>query len=124
MSPTRGALLAVCGACVMPLAAGAQPRRVIQGVVLDGSNQPVPMAAVLAPRIDAAITDDSGRFRVTIPHNNAVVLDVRRVGFMQSRITLKAGGDTTLSLLLVFWPLISKLIDVARGRRGATHDKE
>jgi putative tricarboxylic transport membrane protein len=34
------------------------------------------------------------------------------------------GTITTLSLLLLFWPLISLLIDVARGKRAATHDKE
>jgi hypothetical protein len=34
------------------------------------------------------------------------------------------GTITTLSLLLVFWPLISKLIDLARGRRSAPMDKE
>jgi hypothetical protein len=28
------------------------------------------------------------------------------------------GGITTLALVLLFWPLISKLIAVARGRNG------
>ena len=48
-----------------------------------------------------------GRFRIEISHRNRVVLDVRRVGFMPSRVGVDEGGDTTVSVLLL--PLTQRL---------------
>jgi hypothetical protein len=81
-------------------AADAQPRW-IRGVVLDNRDQPIVAAVVIAAGGAGAITDDSGRFRVEIPHRDRITFDVRRVGFMPSRMTLLAGGDTAIAVLLL-----------------------
>ena len=102
MTVGRSVALAIAAASFSASApAGAQTRRLVQGVVLDGSNQPVPMVAVLVGGVGSVFTDDSGRFRLTIPHGDPVTLDLRRVGFMPSRFGLRAGGDTSLSVLLL-----------------------
>ena len=47
------------------------------------------------------MTDDSGRFRLAVAHKDRIAFDVRRIGYMPSRIALVDGGDTTLSVLLL-----------------------
>jgi len=79
----------------------AQTGRVIRGMVLDVRDQPVPSVAVVAAGGAAAITDDSGRFRLEIPHRGKIVFDVRRFGYMPSRVGLAPGGDTSISVLLL-----------------------
>jgi hypothetical protein len=80
---------------------GQSASRVIRGMVIDVRDQPIPAVAVVASGGAAAITDDSGRFRLEIPHRDKVVFDVRRLGYMPSRVGLVPGGDTTLSVLLL-----------------------
>jgi hypothetical protein len=81
----------------------AQPR-VVRGLVSDHRSRPIASAAVIAAGAGAAggaVTDDSGRFQIEIPHQNRVTFDVRRVGFMPSRVGLDAGGDTNVTVLLL-----------------------
>lgn len=82
----------------------AQPgQRVIIGTILDARDQPVPFAAITIGGVPTAATtaDDSGRFRLVVPHRERVVFDAKRVGYMPSRISLVAGGDTTVTVLLL-----------------------
>ena len=81
--------------------ADAQNARIIRGVVLDNREQPVIAAAVISTTGTGVVTDDSGRFQLEIPHRDKLTLDVRRVGFMPSRLGLYAGGDTTVSVLML-----------------------
>ena len=94
-------------ATVQPLRAQAA-QRVIAGTILDVRDNPVPFGSVTMNGGKATATaDDSGRFRLVIPHRDRVVFDVRRLGYMPSRIALVAGGDTTVSVLLL--PAATKL---------------
>jgi hypothetical protein len=93
-----GLLLAMCGTATV---AAGQPKRVIHGTVLDGRDRPIESVALIAVGGASAVSDDSGRFRLEISHRDRLVFDVRRVGFMPSRISLDPGGDTTLSVLLL-----------------------
>jgi hypothetical protein len=94
------------------LARAQNIQRVITGTILDVRDNPVPFVAItvnggataataMATAMATATTDDSGRFRLVVPHRERVVFDARRVGFMPSRIALVAGGDTTISMLLL-----------------------
>jgi len=76
---------------------------------LDYPLAPLVLALVLGDR-----AEDSFRQSMLLSQGDL------RIFFANSLV----GTITTLSLLLVFWPLISSLIDVARGRRARTHDKE
>lgn len=96
--------------------AGGQPRRIVQGVVSDGSNRPVPLCAVLVAGVGAAISDDSGRFQLEIPHNEKILLDVRHVGYMLSRFLLGPGGDTTLDVLILQRPTQLPTVDITSSR--------
>lgn len=97
----RRAGAAVFATCALAAAAPAQPGRIIRGTVLDVRDQPVALVAIIATGAVAAITDDSGRFRLEISHRDKIVVDARRVGFMPSRVGLGPGGDTSVSVLLL-----------------------
>jgi len=80
--------------------AGAQTGRIVRGTVTDGSANPVGgVVVVTGPR--SVTSDDSGRFRLDVSHRDRLVLDFKRVGFLPTRFTLEAGGDTTLEVLLL-----------------------
>jgi hypothetical protein len=74
--------------------------RVIRGTVLDARDQPVVAVTITAPGTSAT-SDDSGRFRIDVAHRDRVVFDVRRIGFMPTRLSIAAGGDTVVSVLLL-----------------------
>jgi hypothetical protein len=84
-------------------------QRVILGTVVDVRDRPVPFAAIAmtgargerAPAAARTTADDSGRFRLVVPHRDRVVFDARRVGYTPSRIALVPGGDTTIIVLLL-----------------------
>jgi hypothetical protein len=84
-----------------PAAASQTLQRVIHGMVFDSRDQPIPLVNVSVARGVSAISDDSGRFRLEISHRDRVVFDFRRLGYTPSRFTLAAGGDTTISVLLL-----------------------
>jgi hypothetical protein len=107
ISRARRAAECLAVACALSSVAKAQSTRVIRGTILDASDRPIGSAAILVMSGASAISDDSGRFRVEISHRNRVVLDVRRVGFMPSRIGVGEGGDTTVSVLLL--PITQRL---------------
>jgi hypothetical protein len=94
---------AVCAtACFLAASAAAgQTRRVIRGTVLDPSDRPIPSVALVVTGGTAAVTDDSGRFRLELTHRERAVFDARRVGYMPTRVGLSAGGDTTVSILML-----------------------
>jgi hypothetical protein len=78
----------------------AQPR-VIQGVVRDARDQPVPSVSVRGDGVRTTITDDSGRFRLEIAHRNRMTFELRRVGFLPARVGVHAGSDTTISVMIL-----------------------
>jgi hypothetical protein len=88
-------------------AAPEQPgQRVILGTIVDAQDRPIPFVAVTvsgarASSANGATADDSGRFRLILPNHERVVFDARRVGFMPSRFSLVAGGDTSVTILLL-----------------------
>lgn len=78
----------------------AQGSRVVRGTVTDAGAQPVRGVSIVAGT-RTATSDDSGRFSLQAPHRDKIVLDFKRVGFLPTRFTLEAGGDTTLEVLLL-----------------------
>lgn len=94
---------AFLAAATAAVAAAQRTQRIISGTVVDAQDNPVALVA-LAVRGNGkatATTNDSGRFIIIVPHRDRVVFDARRVGFMPSQIALAAGGDTTISILLL-----------------------
>jgi hypothetical protein len=78
-------------------------RRLVNGRVLNGNDEPVAQVTIVAGSLTAT-SDDSGRFRLEISHRSRIVLDLRRLGFMPSRLAIDAGGDTTVAVLLLASP--------------------
>ena len=88
----------------------AQGARIVRGVVTDTSDHPVPAVTIQLANAPPVVTDDSGRFRLEVPHHDRVMFDVRRVGFMPSRSILGPGGDTTVEITV--FPLAQTLATV------------
>ena len=66
--------------------AALRTSRTVRGVVIDPADRLLGSVTVIAPGFTSAITDDSGRFRLTLSRTDRVIFDVRRVGFMPSRV--------------------------------------
>jgi hypothetical protein len=102
----RGAATLVVALSTLAPVTRAQSRT-IYGTVRDTADRPVRLVTIVSATGNGAITDDSGRFHVEIPHRDRISFDVRRIGFMPSRLGLPAGGDTNVSVLLL--PTIREL---------------
>ena len=98
--------------------AGAQTGRIVRGTVTDGAANPV-AGVVVATGPRNVTSDDSGRFRLDVSHRDKLVLDFKRVGFLPTRFTLEAGGDTTVEVLLL--PAVNRIagMDVTANRDPA-----
>lgn len=79
----------------------AQGRRVVQGVVVDTAQRPVGAATIELRGAPAVSSDDSGRFRLIVPHYDRATFDIRRVGFLPSRFGLLPGGDTSITVIML-----------------------
>jgi hypothetical protein len=96
--------LAVAATLAATSIVAAQPaQRVIAGTIVDVRDVPVAFVGITVRGDSKSMvtTNDSGRFVLVIPHRNRVVFEAKRVGFMPSQFTLVAGGDTTVSILLL-----------------------
>jgi hypothetical protein len=90
---------------------GAQ-RRIVTGVVQDVNNQPQVGVNVALTGAKSVATDDSGRFRIEVPHRNRVTLDLRRVGLMPSRLGPNEGGDTVVTVTVLLSPETLERVNV------------
>jgi carboxypeptidase family protein len=101
-------LLVAIGLAAPAIGTGAQEAtRVIDGRVVDTHDRPVSFVNLTVVRGPTAVSDDSGHFRLVVVHKDRIVFEVKRVGYMPTRIALADGGDTTLSVLLL--PAIREL---------------
>jgi len=97
------AALVVAGAAFATRGGAQSVQRVIAGSIVDVRDNPLAFVTIVVrgDTKSTATTNDSGRFVLVIPHRNRVVFEAKRLGFMPSQFTLTAGGDTTVSILLL-----------------------
>jgi TonB-linked SusC/RagA family outer membrane protein len=117
-------------ALVVPLLLGlagraaAQEAGVVTGtVVAEGARTPVVGAQVTVSGTRAgAVTDESGRFRITSPTGPQVTLEVRRIGFRPAQQQATVGGDP---VTIVLQERSVELAEVTvTGTAGAVQKKE
>lgn len=92
--------------------AAAQTARIVRGVVRDPANTPQAGVTIQSSGVKPVTTDDSGRFRIEIPHLKRISLEVRRVGLMPSRFGLGDGGDTSVTIIVLPNPQTLEKVDV------------
>ncbi len=97
------------GLTILPMAAAAQTggTRVLSGVAADTSGNRVPYVTVWFAGTRRTVSDDSGRFRVELPREAGVTVQLRRLGFAPTDVRLEFGGDTAMTITLV--PVAAKL---------------
>ena len=94
----------------------------ISGVIMDSLGIPIAFARVQGAGLDPRITDDSGRFRVTMRKAGGLTLQVRRVGFGPLEVTLNLNADTTIRLVMA--PLAASLATVRIEAEGTVQSLE
>jgi hypothetical protein len=97
-------LLVAIGLAASAIDSGAQrgaAARIIDGTTMDVRDRPIPFVSLAVVGGPTAVSDDSGHFRLVVVHKDRVVFEVKRIGYMPTRIALVDGGDTTLSVLLL-----------------------
>jgi hypothetical protein len=93
-------------------------QRVIRGTVRDTAGRALAGVQVNLVAGQRTTTDDAGRFRISAPSREDVLLDIRRVGFTPSLYTFGEGADTTLDVTLL--PVAQQLDAVKVNARGAS----
>lgn len=82
---------------LVPLSVFCQSRQ-ISGTVTDQSNAPVPLASVVIKGTKTGVTaDENGRFTITVPSGNAVLV-VSSAGFATQELRIGSGDSYTISL--------------------------
>jgi hypothetical protein len=92
------------GLSVFAATGGAQrggATRIIDGTTVDTRDRPIPFVNLAVVGGPAVVSDDSGHFRLVVAHKDRIVFDVKRIGYMPTRMALVDGSDTTLSVLLL-----------------------
>ena len=109
----RSAKLVISALCAVVAAAtsGAQATRAVRGVVTDTAEHPVSLVRVEVRDGSSTVTDDSGRFRFEVRRDLPVTFELKRIGFLPSRIRLSSGGDTSITLTI--YPSVQELAGVA-----------
>lgn len=99
--PLWVAAIALCASAIDTSAQRAGAVRIIDGTTIDTRDLPVPFVNISVVGGPTAVSDDSGRFRLAVVHKDRVVFDVKRIGYMPTRMALADGGDTSLTVLLL-----------------------
>ena len=93
-------------------------QRVIHGTVRDTTGRALAGVQVNLIAGQRTTTDDAGRFRISAPSREDVLLDIRRLGFTPSLYSFGDGGDTTLDVELL--PVAQQLDAVKVNARGSS----
>jgi hypothetical protein len=93
-------------ACLILSAPGSAvaQRAVVQGRVLDLGGHPVPRVNVVVSRVGRFVTDDSGAFQIRHP-GGQTTLELRRLGYHPSVVSLVVAGDTTFEVRMAPLPV-------------------
>ncbi|MGZ5133956.1 MAG: SusC/RagA family TonB-linked outer membrane protein [Flavitalea sp.] len=82
---------------LVPLSVFCQSRQ-ISGTVTDQNNSPVPLASVVIKGLKTGVTaDENGRFTITVPSGNAVLV-VSSAGFASQELRIGSRDSYTISL--------------------------
>jgi TonB-linked SusC/RagA family outer membrane protein len=77
---------------------GFSQNRQISGTVIDDKNAPIPLASVLLKGSNTGVSaDESGRFTITVPSSNAVLI-ISAAGYAAREITVGAASDYSVVL--------------------------
>jgi Carboxypeptidase regulatory-like domain len=83
------------------------PTRTLAGATTDTAGRPVPYVTVWFAGTRRTASDDSGRFRVSLPNEREVRVTFQRLGYRPFDLRLAAGSDTSVAIALV--PVAARL---------------
>lgn len=92
--------VAVLTALVTVPAARAQDTRTVSGTVVDSGGRFIPYASIDGGPRARAVSNGSGEFTLLIPPKDRIEVSVRRIGFLPTKFTVEAGGDTTIRVTM------------------------
>lgn len=86
--------------CSLPALAGAQDLRTVTGTVTDSAGQPIPYVNVDAGARYRTLSNATGEWRLQLPANDAFEVNLRRIGYLASKVRVEKGADTTITASL------------------------
>jgi hypothetical protein len=96
----NGSIPRVAMAFLVPLFATrpglAQEMRIVSGTVTDSGGRTVSYVTLDGGAKYRAITNAVGEFRLQVPQNLGIEVQVRRIGFLPTRFKVEPGTDTTI----------------------------
>ena len=101
---TRFYTACIALACLVILAgatpSGAQDLRTVSGTVADSGGRTVAYVALDGGAKYRTITNAVGEFRLSVPPNVGIDINVRRIGFLPTRVRVEPGSDTTIRVTI------------------------
>ena len=79
---------------------GAQETRIVSGVVADSGGRPIAYVSLDGGAKYRAITNAVGEFSFSAPTNAGFEINVRRIGFLPTKVRVEPGADTTLKVTI------------------------
>ena len=100
LTSSRGAWLILVTTVLSALGSApqAQELRVVSGMVTDSGGRTVAYASLDGGARYRAISNAVGEFRFSVPTNVGFEINVRRIGFLPTRVRVEAGTDTTIRI--------------------------
>ena len=89
------AIVLACGS-----AAQAQELRVVSGLVTDSGGRTVAYTSLDGGPKYRTISNAVGEFRFSVPTNVGFEINVRRIGFLPTRVRVEPGADTTIRITI------------------------
>ncbi|MDR2040452.1 MAG: TonB-dependent receptor [Bacteroidales bacterium] len=82
------------------LSTSAMQTQVVTGIVIDASGEPIPGASVVIKGSTKGVaTNFNGRFDITVPHDEDVVLVFSFIGFLAQEVPVKGQNHIEITLL-------------------------
>lgn len=91
-------------ACLLLLAgatpSAAQDLRTVSGIVADSGGRTVAYVSLDGGAKYRTITNAVGEFRLSVPPNVGIDINVRRIGFLPTKVRVEPGSDTTITVTI------------------------
>jgi hypothetical protein len=94
------AVVVELGVAPRHLRADAQAAPIVRGVIVEPGGRPIAFAQIRGPGVDPRISDDAGRFSITMRKAGPLSLQLRRVGFRPLETRDTVTSDTTLTFVM------------------------
>jgi TonB-linked SusC/RagA family outer membrane protein len=112
-------LIFFCGIALAQSSKAGTQKYTVTGTVLDAAtNKPIPGASLEVPGIASAITDDGGRYSISL-HNTEIIMNVSALGYRKREISVRGRSNIDIVLNEENYKGASKAVYTPTGDQSA-----